>query len=290
MAAAQETGHFHLFAFVRQGHHLLHQFHARHAAGFEPHAAARFGAEDHTEGGLLPGGADQAQAHQGAGVGLGHAHRHRHQPEAHGFAIGALEFGAIAIAAGFARGDHEAVFEVPAKPVGNPGGQQQPLHRVVALHIDVELHHVVEGVAAAGRVKHHRQGLAPAAQPQPVEVVHGLAGADPLHQQVEAAPGGAQGAVHHQAPGDWGQGVQHLGGLIEGAVPPDPAGHLIAHEGGDQAQALAQGPHAAPEHHHIATGSARAALLGQGAVGRHQGLEGMVIGQGGRQGDQAPRH
>ena len=114
-------------------------------------------------------------------MGFGYAHWHWHLAEAHGLAVGALEFGADAIAQPIAihriGGD-----QVPAQPVGQPGRQQQTLHRVGALHVEVELHHVVEGIAPRGWIKHHRQRFAPAAQPQPVEVVDRLARCNPVHQ------------------------------------------------------------------------------------------------------------
>ena len=79
---------------------------------------------------------------------------------------------------------------------------------MVALHVDVQLHHLIEGIPAGGRVKHHRQGFPPATQAHPIEVVDGLAGFDALHQEIQATPGGAQGAIHHQAPRSLGKGSQ----------------------------------------------------------------------------------
>ena len=54
---------------------------------------------------------------------------------------------------------------MPAEPIGNPGGQEQSLDRVLAFDIDVQLDHLIEGALAAGGVEDHRQRFPPGPQP-----------------------------------------------------------------------------------------------------------------------------
>ena len=179
---------------------------------------------------------------------------------------------------------------MPAEPIRDPCRQQQALHGVIAFHVDVELHHVGEGIAPRGGIEHHGERFSPAAQPQPVEIVHGLARINPGNQHIQAAAWAAQGGVDHQAPRQRRQSLQHVEGFVEAAVPPHPAGQVIAHQGLDQVKVLLDGPHAAPQHHRVATGCPGASLLRQGAVGRHHCFQGPSRIKGGGQGDQPPRH
>ena len=56
----------------------------------------------------------------------------------------------------------------------------------MALNVDVETGDVAKGIPPLRRVEHHGQGLAPAAQAQPVEIVHRLAALHAVTQQLKA--------------------------------------------------------------------------------------------------------
>ena len=68
-------------------------------------------------------------------------------------AIGALEFSANPWTCvdpcvyAFAI-DPVAINQVPTHAIGNPGGQEQTLDGMVAFHIDIELHHLLQSIAA----------------------------------------------------------------------------------------------------------------------------------------------
>ena len=84
--------------------------------------------------------ADHAQSHQRAWVGAWFAHWNRHLAELDQLAVAAAEAGCDAITFGAS-----GLFQAPAQPIGNPGSHQQTLHRLMALDIDIKLHHMGEG-------------------------------------------------------------------------------------------------------------------------------------------------
>ena len=83
--------------------------------------------------------------------------------------------------------------QMPAQAIGDPAGQQESLNRMVSFHVDVQLHHMAEGVSAVRWIKHHGQGLMPASESQPIEVVDGLAAFDPRREEIQAEPRVTQG-------------------------------------------------------------------------------------------------
>ena len=116
-----------------------------------------------------------------------------------------------------------------------------------------------------------------------------MAEGNALSQQIQAAPGLADGAIHHQTPGQGRQSLQQFGGFIHAPVPPDPAGQVRRDQLLQHRQALGHGSHAPAQDHDIATGIVVGSpLLRQWAVGGHHRLQLLVRGQGGRQGDQSP--
>ena len=76
----------------------------------------------------------------------GGPHGYRHQPELDGGSVGALKLGPDATAQAVAI-NRKAADQMPAEAIGDPGRQQQALERVIALDIDVELDHMLEGIA-----------------------------------------------------------------------------------------------------------------------------------------------
>ena len=209
---------------------------------------------------------------------------HGHQLEAHLGAIGALELGGGSV---FDRSGRE---QRPAQSIGDPGGQQQPLGRVMALNVDVETGDVAEGIPPLRRVEHHGQGLAPAAQAQPVEIVHRLAALHAVTQQLKALMWIPQRGVDDQASWCAGEPLHQLRCFVDAAVPPDPGRHRFRQQGVENRKALMQGAMAAPQHHHIAAGGGTTAFFRQRAVGGHECFQGLGRIDGGRQGDQAPGH
>ena len=73
----------------------------------------------------------------------------------------------------------------PTQAIRDPRAEQQALHRMIALDVNVELHHVAQGIPPVRRIKHHRQRLMPAAQTQPIEIIDGLIGCDSVGEKTE---------------------------------------------------------------------------------------------------------
>ena len=158
------------------------------------------------------------------------------------------------------------------------------------LHIDVEAGDMAQGIPPLRRVEHHGEGLAPAAQAQPVEIVHRLTALHAFAQQFKALMGIPQSGVDDQAPWCAGEPLHQLRCFVDAAVPPDPGGHRCRQQRFEDRQALAQGAMAAPQNHNIAAGGGTAPFLRQWAVGGHECFEGLPRIDGWRQGDQASRH
>ena len=216
-------------------------------------------------------------------MGAGLPNRDGHLAELHGHPIGPPEAGADAIAVAMVAG-----FQAPAQAVGNPSGHQQALHGLMPLHIDVELHHMGQGITPAGVVKHHGQVFPPAGEAIPVQIADGLAGCGALAQHIEGAGRCANGGVDDQPPRRLADAFEHIWGFIEGAVPPHPAGQFRRNQRIHHAQPPLQGFHAAAHHHHITANRRGRAVFRQGAVGGHKGFQMLMAIEAGSQGDQPP--
>ena len=108
----------------------------------------------------------------------------------------------------------------------------------MALNIDVKTCDVAEGITPLRRVEHHGEGLAPAAQAQPVEIVHCLAAHHAAAQQLKALTRIPQSGVDDQAPWCAVEPLHQLRRFVDAAVPPDPGRHRVRQQGVENRKAL----------------------------------------------------
>ena len=158
---------------------------------------------------------------------------------------------------------------------------------MVSFHVDVQLHHVAEGISTIRRIEHHGQGLMPASEPQPIEVVDGLAAFDPCGQQIQAEPRVTQCRINDQASGSACELHQEFGRFIEGAVPPHPGGQIFRKQWLQDGEAIFQRRLAPAQNNDITAGNGSTPLLRQWAVSGNKGFQGLLVIQAWGQGDQS---
>ena len=166
--------------------------------------------------------------------------------------------------------------------IGDPGGHQQALHRLMPLHIDIELHHMGQGITPAGVVKHHGQVFSPAGQA--AIQVHGLTGCCALAQH-RGTELGAGAIVDDQSPRSLADAFKHIGRLIESTVPPHPTGQFRGNQWIHHAQSALR---AAMPRMTTTSPQTEEAVLGQWAVSSDESFEMLLVIEAGSQGDQPP--